>query len=162
LLWFGAGTSFEGAYRSGRDQARVAIAGPAASLAFAFVLVAGALLPSPHAVQDGIFGLALLNVAIAAGFFLARRPLPRPNPVVREVVGGVVWRLSGSKQRATTIVRRIGKGWLVLEGIGCAVLAVERPVLGCLAVTLATVLYAQQRLTRRTRIKPIGNCLSRG
>src|SRR5437773_9060279 len=35
LLWFGAGTRFEGAYRSGRDQATVAIAGPAASLALA-------------------------------------------------------------------------------------------------------------------------------
>src|SRR3954466_1503182 len=34
LIWLGAGTKFEGAYRSGRDQARVALAGPAASLAF--------------------------------------------------------------------------------------------------------------------------------
>ena len=30
LIWMGAGTHFEGAYRNGRDQARVAIAGPAA------------------------------------------------------------------------------------------------------------------------------------
>jgi hypothetical protein len=66
VRWFGAVTSFEGGYRSGGDQARVAIAGPAASLAFAVVLVAGALLPVvPRPLALGLFGLGLLNVAIA-------------------------------------------------------------------------------------------------
>src|SRR5262249_26027493 len=144
LLWFGAGTRFEGAYRSGRDQARVAIAGPAASLAFAALLMASALLPSPRAVQYGTFGLALLNVAIAAVSLLPVDPLDG-----HKLVHGVLWRLSGSKQRATTIVRRTGKGWLALEGIGCAVLAFERPGLAGLVVALAAVLYLQKHLTIR-------------
>src|SRR5581483_2955548 len=61
LLWVGAGTQFEGAYRSGRDQAKVALAGPAASLALALALLVAAVFPLPHHLQLGLFGLALLN-----------------------------------------------------------------------------------------------------
>jgi Zn-dependent protease len=144
LQWFGAGTRFEGAYRSGRDQARVAIAGPAASLAFAVPLAASALLPSPRTVQLAIFGLALLNVAIAAVSLVPVYPLDG-----HKLALGVLWRVSGSERRATTIVSRAGKGGLALEGIGCAVLAIERPLFAALAVTLAAVLYVQRYLTRR-------------
>jgi Zn-dependent protease len=146
LLWFGAGTSFEGAYRCGRDQARVAIAGPAASLAFAVPLVASALLPSPRPVQFAIFGLALLNVAIAVVSLLPVYPLDGHKLVV-----GVLWRVSGSEQRATAIACRTGKGWLALGGIGCAVLAVERPAIAGLAVTLGAALSVQKYLTRPRR-----------
>jgi Zn-dependent protease len=75
LLWLGAGTQFEGAYRSGRDQARVAIAGPAASFGFAVVLLVTAFMPMPRPIQYGLFGLGLLNLAIALGSLVPVYPL---------------------------------------------------------------------------------------
>src|SRR5690348_16753161 len=65
LIWMGAGTTFEGAYRSGRDQMRVALAGPLTSFVFSLVLLGCALVPTSGPVQLGLFGLALLNAGIA-------------------------------------------------------------------------------------------------
>src|SRR5712691_9719764 len=47
LIWLGAATRLEGAYASGRDQARVAIAGPRVSFAVALSLVPVLFLPIP-------------------------------------------------------------------------------------------------------------------
>jgi hypothetical protein len=47
LIWLGAATRFEGKYSSGREQARVAIAGPQASFVLALSLVADCFLPMP-------------------------------------------------------------------------------------------------------------------
>jgi Zn-dependent protease len=144
LLWLGAGTKFEGAYRSGRDQARVALAGPAASFGLALLLLFGALMPLPRPVQYGLFGLALLNVAIALVSLLPVYPLDGHKFVV-----GLLWRISGSEQRSRHLVRRAGKAWLVAEGLSCLVLAVERPALGGLAVAFGASIYLQKRLSVR-------------
>src|SRR6185437_6758447 len=56
VIWLGAGTKFEGAYRSGKDQARVAVAGPAASFGLALVLLGCALIPMPRPVKYGVLG----------------------------------------------------------------------------------------------------------
>src|SRR4051794_10065360 len=47
LIWLGAATRLEGAYASGRDQARVAIAGPRASFGIALALLSFLFLPLP-------------------------------------------------------------------------------------------------------------------
>src|SRR5947207_147054 len=108
LLWLGAGTKFEGKYRSGRDQVRVALAGPAASFAFAVVLMVSAVMPMPRPLQFGLFGLALLNVVIAVVSLVPVYPLDGHKLVV-----GLLWRALGSEGRARSIVRRVGKAWLV-------------------------------------------------
>jgi Zn-dependent protease len=144
LEWFGAGTWFEGAYRSGRDQTRVAIAGPAASLALGLVLLASALVPVPRPVQLGLFGLALLNVAIAAVSLLPVHPLDGHKLLV-----GLTWRLVGSERRARTILRRAGKAWLAVEAAGCAALLVERPLPGICVLAVVASLYLQKLLSAR-------------
>ena len=144
LLWFGACTRFEGAYRSGPDQAKVAIAGPAASLAFSALLIASALLPLPRPIGLGLFGLALLNVAIAFVSLLPVHPLDG-----HKVLVGLLWRLAGSKRTAQTILRRWGKALLGLEAVGCAVLIVERPLLGSCVLAVAASLYLQKHLGAR-------------
>jgi Zn-dependent protease len=144
LVWLGAGTRFEGAYRSGRDQARVAIAGPAASFAFAVLLLVSAFMPMPRPLQYGLFGLALLNFAIAAVSLLPVYPLDGHKLLV-----GLLWRVTSSERRARTIVRRAGKTWLAVEGVGCVALTVERPMLGCWVLALGAAMYLQKRLGAR-------------
>jgi Zn-dependent protease len=146
LLWLGAGTKFEGAYRSGRDQVRVALAGPAASFFFAIVLLVSALMPVPRQMQYGLFGLALLNAGIAVVSMLPVAPLDGHKCLV-----GTLWRVSGSERRARAIVRRTGKAWLAVEMVGCVVLASERPALGVVALVMGGVFYAQKRLIGRPK-----------
>src|SRR5262249_32113061 len=58
LIWAGAATRLEGAYSTGRDQARVAIGGPEASFALALALAACAMLPLPMTPRGGFLLLA--------------------------------------------------------------------------------------------------------
>jgi len=141
LLWFGAGTRFEGAYRSGRDQATVAIAGPAASLALAVLLVASALLPIPRPLALGLFGLAVLNGAIAFVSLLPVQPLDGHNLLV-----GLLWRIAGSEPQAQTSLRRAGKALLGLEAVGCAALMIEKPLSGSCVLAVVAALYLQKQL----------------
>jgi Zn-dependent protease len=143
LIWIGAGTHFEGAYRSGRDQARVAVAGPVASIAFATALFVSAFMPMPRPLQYGLFGLALLNVAIGLVSLIPVYPLDGHKLLV-----GLVWRSCGSQRRARTLIARAGKAWLALEALGCLVLLVEKPLVGALAILAGLVLYFQKRATR--------------
>jgi Zn-dependent protease len=145
LLWVGAATKFEGAYRSGRDQARVALAGPAASFGLAALLLLGALMPLPHPVQLGLFGLAILNFGIAVVSLLPVHPLDGHKLVV-----GLLWRVSGSERRARNVIRRVGRAWLAAEALGCLALAVERPAVGGLVVAFGASLYLQRWLSRRS------------
>lgn len=141
LLWLGAGTKFEGAYRSGRDQAKVAVAGPAASFAFACLLMLTALMPMPRPLQYGLFGLALLNAAIAVVSLLPVYPLDGHKLLV-----GLVWRLSGTERHARSIVRRAGMVWLGVEALGCVVLLFERPAIGGMAIACGAAVLGQKRL----------------
>ena len=145
LIWMGAGTHFEGAYRNGSDQARVAIAGPAASLAFAVVLVVSALLPMPHPLGLGLFGLSILNVAIALVSLLPVHPLDGHKLLV-----GLLWLLVGSELRARAVLRRFGKAWLAVEAAGCAALIVAKPLLGSCALAVCASVYLQKRLSARS------------
>jgi len=153
LLWVGAGTQFEGAYRSGRDQAKVALAGPAASLALALALLVAAVFPLPHHLQLGLFGLALLNAAIGVLTLLPVHPLDGHKLVV-----GLLWWLAGSERRAKGIVRRAGLACLALDGAITLFVLAARPAIGLGVIAVGAVVYGQKHLVARSArsAKPAG------
>jgi len=140
----GAVTHFEGAYRSGREQARVALGGPVASFSFALVLTLGAALPMPRALQYGCLGLALLNAAIAVLTLIPVQPLDGYKLIV-----GLVWCASGGEARARRIVRRVGLGCVALDVSASAYILVEKPLIGGVVVLLGIAAYGQKHLCRR-------------
>src|SRR4051812_5818915 len=86
LLWFGAATKFEGRYASGRDQARVAIAGPRASFALAVGLFAECFLPLTPDLRIAVLQLALFNLGLALINLVPAYPLDG-----HKVVVGLLW-----------------------------------------------------------------------
>jgi Zn-dependent protease len=113
-----------------------------ACLAFAVVLVAGALLPVvPRPLALGLFGLGLLNVAIAFVSLLPVHPLDGHKLLV-----GLLWRRCGSERRARTILRRAGRTLLALEAVGYGALVVRDPLLGSCALALHATFAFQRRL----------------
>lgn len=145
LIWAGAATTLEGRYRTGRDQARVAIGGPQASFTFALVLTAVSLaVPmSAHLVQLLLL-LAFLNVVLAVLNLVPAYPLDG-----YKVVAGLLWAATGSERQARQILRRIGIGWVALEAPAAVFLLVEKPLLGMPALGVAAVLSAQKHLMPR-------------
>jgi Zn-dependent protease len=141
----GAGTKFEGAYRSGRDQARVALAGPGASLVLAAVLMLAALMPMPRPLQLGLFGLSLLNAGIAVVSLLPVYPLDGHKLAV-----GLLWRALGSERKARAVLHRVGRLSISLEVLGCLVLLVEEPLLGGTAFALGGAVLLQKKIGGRT------------
>jgi len=144
LIWMGAVTQFEGAYRNGREQARVALGGPLASFTFALGLVFCAALPMPRPLQYGCFGLALLNVAIGFLTLIPVHPLDGYKLII-----GLVWCVAGGEARARRIVRRVGLGCIALDVSATSYVLVERPVIGAFVVLLGAVAYGQKHLCAR-------------
>jgi len=144
LIWAGAATSLEGRYRSGGDQVRVAIAGPQASFAFAFSLIAVCFLPAPLEVKEPLLLLALFNIALGVLNLFPAYPLDG-----YKVATGLLWSLTGSEGKARKILRRVGIGWAVVELPAALLLLVERPLLGSLVLGAALTLVAQKRLMPR-------------
>jgi Zn-dependent protease len=151
LLWFGAATRFEGAYRSGRQQARVALGGPAASFLFALALTVAAALPIGSELQYPCFGLALLNATIAVLSLIPVHPLDGHKLVI-----GLVWCVAGGEARARGIVRRVGLGCIALDASVAAYVLIEKPLIGAFVVLMGGAAYAQKRLCgpRRGREAP--------
>jgi Zn-dependent protease len=144
LMSLGAAAHFEGSYRSGREQARMALGGPEASFAFALALTVPVLLSVPGPVKVGALALALLNVAIGVLSLLPFHPLDGHKLIV-----GLVWSVVGSEAKARRIVKRIGM-CLVFFDISMAVLLLaERPVLGAAVIGLAAVAFGQKHVLRR-------------
>jgi Zn-dependent protease len=141
LIWLGAATHFEGKYRSGREQARVALGGPVASLTFAVLLMACMAIPMPHNLKYGAFALSLLNVAVALMTLLPVHPLDGHKLII-----GLLWVVTGSEARARTIVRRVGFVLLAFDASGTAYLLAKRPLIGALVVLLGVGAFAQKRL----------------
>lgn len=141
LIWLGAATQFEGAYRGGREQVRVALGGPAASFAFAVVLTLCLALPTPREFQYGCFGLALLNAAIAVLTLLPVHPLDGHKLVV-----GLVWCLAGAEAKARQIVRRVGVCCIALDLAAAVYASVQEPMLGVLVVLIGAAAYGQKYL----------------
>jgi Zn-dependent protease len=145
LISFGAATHLTGSYRSGRDQARMAIGGPQASLAFALALAVPVFLPAPFWLRAAALGLALLNVLIAVLSLLPVHPLDGHKLIV-----GLVWWAVGSEAKARRIVRRVGISLVVVDVSAVALLVAERPLLGITVAGLAAVALAQKRFVGRT------------
>jgi Zn-dependent protease len=147
LIWLGAATRFEGKYANGREQAKVAIAGPQASFVFALALIACCLVPSPLMVKDMLLALALFNVVLGVLNLVPAHPLDGHKLVV-----GLLWSLTGSESKARRILRRIGFGWAALEFPTAAFLLFEKPHLGVMIVLTAVTFLAQKRFTRKPAV----------
>jgi Zn-dependent protease len=145
LIWLGAATRLEGAYASGRDQARVAIAGPRVSFGVALSLIPVLFLPIPIGLKDIVITLAALNVAIGVLSLIPANPLDGYKLIV-----GLLWSALGSEASARQLIRRLALGWAAVEIVGTAVLFVEKPVLGMLVAVTGASLFGQTLFARRT------------
>jgi Zn-dependent protease len=145
LIWLGAATRLEGAYASGRDQARVAIAGPRVSFGVAISLIPVLFLPIPVGLKDIVITLAALNIAIGVLSLIPANPLDGYKLIV-----GLLWSALGSETSARRLIRRVAFGWAAVEIVGTGVLLVEKPVLGTLVVVMGASLFGQKLYARRT------------
>ena len=141
LIWLGAATRFEGGYASGREQARVALGGPKASLTFALALAACCLTPAPFAVKEMLLAVALFNVLLGLVNLVPAYPLDGYKLVV-----GLLWSATGSEGKARRVVRRIAIGWAALEVPATMILLAEKPALGVLVIAVAACWLLQKRL----------------
>src|SRR5262249_57895043 len=114
--------------------------------ALALVLASLALLPLPMTARGGFFLLAGFNVLVGLFNLLPAHPMDG-----HKVIVGLLWSKVGSECRARRIIRRIGRGWLVVELASGAVLFVERPSIGIVAGVMAATIYAQKQLMQRLR-----------
>jgi len=148
LTWLGAATRLEGAYASGGEQARVAIAGPTASFAAAILLVLSLyLLPVSLGLKALVLLLAFFNVAIGVLNLIPASPLDGYKLVV-----GLLWSTLGSEAAARRLVRRLALTLAALELPGAAFLTVEKPLLGTAVIALAAAHYGQKLLAARCRV----------
>jgi Zn-dependent protease len=146
LIWLGAGTKLEGAYERGRDQVRVALAGPLMSFGVALAIVPVLFIPMTAGLRDQLLTLIFLNVGLAVVSLLPANPLDGYKVLV-----GLLWSLLGTEAKARGLIRRATRSWLFVEIAGCAFLIVERPLLGMLAALMGMALIAQRVLLRRVR-----------
>jgi Zn-dependent protease len=146
LVWLGAATKLEGAYQRGRDQVRVALAGPLISFAIAFAIVPALFIPMASGLRDQLLTLIFLNVALALVSLIPANPLDGYKLLV-----GLLWSALGTEAKARGLIRRATRSWLFVEIGGCAFLLVERPLLGMLAAVMGMALVAQRILVRRVR-----------
>jgi Zn-dependent protease len=144
LIWLGAATRLEGAYLSGRDQAKVAIAGPRASFGVALALIPVLFLPIPLGFKDIVITLAALNVAIGALSLIPANPLDGHKLIV-----GLLWSALGSEASARRWIRRLALAWVAVEIVGAGALLVERPLLGAIVVVAGASLFGQKLFARR-------------
>jgi Zn-dependent protease len=144
LIWLGAATRLEGKYASGRDQARVAIAGPRVSFGVALALIPVLFLPISPGLRDILITLAALNVAIAVLSLIPASPLDGYKLIV-----GLLWAALGSEARARRLIRRVAMSWVVVEVAGTAVLLWEKPLLGTMVAAIGASLFGQKLFARR-------------
>jgi Zn-dependent protease len=141
VMSLGAAAHFEGAYRNGREQARMALGGPEASFAFALSLMVPVLLPVPTGLKIGALALALLNVLIGGLSLLPVHPLDGHKLCV-----GLLWWAFGSEAKARRIIRRVGVSLVAVDASALVLLMAERPMLGVTVAALAAVALGQKRL----------------
>jgi Zn-dependent protease len=145
LIWLGAATRLEGKYTSGRDQAKVAIAGPRVSFAVALALIPVLFLPMPVGLRDILITLAALNVAIGVLSLIPASPLDGYKLIV-----GLLWSALGSEAQARSLIRRFAMSWAAVEVAGTAVLLWEKPLLGTMVVAVGASLFGQKLFARRS------------
>jgi Zn-dependent protease len=143
LIWLGAVTRLEGAYESGRDQTRVAIAGPKVSFGVALSLLSVFALPIPLGLKEIALALAALNVGIGVLSLIPANPLDGYKVIV-----GILWSALGSEAAARRLIRRVAMPWVVVEFAGTGVLLVERPFLATTVIAIGASLFGQNLFTR--------------
>jgi Zn-dependent protease len=141
VMCLGAAAHFDGSYRDGREQARMALGGPEASFSFALALSVPLFMPAPVWLKVGTLALALLNAAIGALSLLPVHPLDGHKLIV-----GLLWWAVGSEARARRIIKRVGIGLLAVDLSTVAFLLAAKPVIGVTVAALAAVAFAQKRL----------------
>jgi Zn-dependent protease len=146
LIWLGAATRLEGAYASGREQVKVAIAGPRVSFAVAVSLLPVLFLPIPVGLKDIVITLAALNVAIGVLSLIPANPLDGYKLIV-----GLLWSTLGTEAAARRLIRRLAFGWVAVELVGASVLLVEKPLLGTMVVAIGASLFGQKFYASRAR-----------
>lgn len=146
LVWLGAATRFEGGYANGREQLRVALAGPLASIAIGASLVPVLFAPLPRTVRSLALLLLLMNLALAAVNLIPANPLDG-----HKIVIGILWAALGSEDAARLLVRRVARGWIAVELGSLALVLVERPKLGVAVAIAAAGLAGQRAVVRRAR-----------
>lgn len=146
LIWLGAATRLEGAYTSGSDQAKVAIAGPSVSFAVALSMIPVLYLPIGVGLKDILITLAALNVAIGVLSLIPANPLDGYKLII-----GLLWSALGTEVAARRLIRRLAFGWVAVELVGTGVLLVEKPVLGAAVLTVAASLFGQRLYASRAR-----------
>ncbi len=144
LLWLGAATRLEGAYKRGSEQTRVAIAGPRASFEFGLSIAALAVLPMPLPLREAVLMLALLNVAIGVLTLIPAYPLDGYKLMV-----GLLWSATGSRQSAQRVLGRIGRVAAVIVPPATAILVAAKPSIGLGAAIMAGTLFMQNQLLRK-------------
>jgi Zn-dependent protease len=146
VIWLGAATRLEGTYASGRDQARVAIAGPRASLGLALVISPLMFTPIPPLARELLLTLVLLNLAIATLNLIPVSPLDGYKVIV-----GLVWSMIGTESAARRLIRRVGSAWMLVELAGVCVLLATRPLVGSVSLLIGAGFYGQKLFVRRAR-----------
>jgi len=144
VMSLGAAAHFEGSYRSGREQVRMAPGGPEASFVFALALSLPVFFPVPGWLKVGALALVLLNVAIGGLSLLPVHPLDGHKLIV-----GLVWSVVGSEEKARRIVKRVGMCLLAVDLSAVVLLLAERPLFGMAVAGTAMVAYGQKHLLRR-------------
>lgn len=144
VMSLGAAAHFQGSYRSGREQVRMALGGPEASFTFAVALSLPVFFPGPGWLKVGALALVLLNVAIGGLSLLPVHPLDGHKLIV-----GLVWSVVGSEEKARRIVKRVGMCLLAVDLSAVVLLLAQRPLLGMAVAGTATVAYGQKHLLRR-------------
>jgi Zn-dependent protease len=144
LIWAGAATRFEGSYANGREQAKVAIAGPQASFVLAISLLLAVFLPMPIVGKELLLILVFFNVAIGVLNLVPAHPLDGHKLAV-----GLLWCATGSEKKARKVIRRIGIGWAVVELPSAAFLLVQKPHLGAAVAVMAASVFVQKRFARK-------------
>jgi Zn-dependent protease len=144
LIWLGAATRFEGTYAQGRDQAKVALAGPAASFAIALTLAPLLGLPLPREARLLLGALVFLNGALGAVSLIPASPLDGYKAAV-----GLLWSGLGSQPAARRAIRRVTLAWLPFELLGTGMLLLRSPFVGTLVLVTVAALFAQKLYVRR-------------
>jgi Zn-dependent protease len=146
MMSLGAATHLDGAYRSGRDQMRVAIAGPVASVGFATALFLCLAFPMPLSARWALFLLVLLNLGIAFVALLPVHPFDGHKLLV-----GLIWTVVRSEARARRILRRAGAAMVCCDLGTTALLVVERPRLGAAVAAFGAAIVTERFIARALR-----------
>lgn len=123
VLWlFGGVAQFKGLFPSAGAELRIALAGPAVSLAIGVGLVVlAALAPLPDAIDGVVSWLGWINLVLLAFNMLPALPLDGGR-----VLRAVIWQVTGDFTRATRIAAGLGRALgqvMIFGGILLLVLA---------------------------------------